>query len=238
MQETSGSLILPAGKTHSMELANLTWKEAEEYLKKKQGVLLPVGSVEEHGYHLPLSTDVDIAEAVCRELSKRTGIMVAPPVWYGYSRSTRGYAGTVMAGKAELREYLRSLLEGFAESGFRRVYIVSGHFSNDHLLAIESAAREAKDVEARLLDFSKIDFSDILKSKPLHACEAETSLMLFLHPEKVRMDLARDEEIAYEGDMLRKTESGVFGKPSLATREKGRLLFERIVSEFEKIIKG
>lgn len=219
-----------------MELTKLTWKEVEDYLKRKGEVLLPVGSVEEHGYHLPLSTDGDIAKAVCEELSRRTGILVAPLVWYGYSRSTRGYSGTVMVGKEELRSYLKSILEGFAESGFRRVFIVSGHFSNDHLLALEDAAREAKGIEAMLLDFSEIDFSDILESEPLHACEAETSLMLFLYPERVRMDMARDEEIAYEGDMLRKTESGVFGRPSLATEEKGRLLFERIVSELERRI--
>lgn len=219
-----------------MELTKLTWKEVEDYLKRKGEVLLPVGSVEEHGYHLPLSTDGDIAKAVCEELSRRTGILVAPLVWYGYSRSTRGYSGTVMVGKEELRSYLKSILEGFAESGFRRVFIVSGHFSNDHLRALEDAAREAKGIEAMLLDFSKIDFSDILESEPLHACEAETSLMLFLHPNRVKMDMARDEEIAYEGDMLRKTESGVFGRPSLATKEKGRLLFERIVSELERRI--
>ncbi len=221
-----------------MQLVNLTWKEVEEYLTKKQDILLPVGSVEEHGYHLPLSTDGDIAVAVCNELSRRTGILVAPMVWYGYSRSTRRYAGTVMVGREELEIYVRSLLSGFAESGFRRVFIISGHFSNDHLRALEDATRGVKGIEAKFLDFSKIDFSDILESKPLHACEAETSLMLFLHPEKVNMDKAKDEEIAYEGDMLRRTESGVFGKPSLATREKGRLLFERIVSELEKQIVG
>jgi len=221
-----------------MQLLDLTWKEVESYLKRRRDILLPVGSVEEHGYHLPLSTDGDIAVAVCEELSRRTGILVAPVVWYGYSRSTRGYAGTVMVGREELEIYVRSLLSGFAESGFRRVFIISGHFSNDHLSALEDAAEGAEGVEARLLDFSKIDFSDILESKPLHACEAETSLMLFLHPEKVNMEKAKDEEIAYQGDMLRKTESGVFGKPSLATREKGRLLFERIVSELERQIVG
>ena len=217
-----------------MELGELTWKEVEEYLEKRQEILLPIGAVEEHGYHLPLSTDGEIARAVCAELGRSTGILVAPVVWYGYSRSTRGYSGTVMVGKDELRDYIRGVLEGFAESGFRMAYIISGHFSNDHLKAIEDAAGEVKEIKARLLDFSKLDFSDILESEPLHACEAETSLMLFLRPERVRMELARDEEIAYEGDMLRKTQSGVFGTPSLATKEKGRRLFERIVSELEK----
>jgi creatinine amidohydrolase len=217
-----------------MELKDLTWKEVEGYLEKRQDILLPVGAVEEHGYHLPLSTDGDIARAVCAELSRRTGVLVAPIIWYGYSKSTRGYSGTVMVGKDELKNYIRSILEGFAESGFRVVYIVSGHFSNDHLRAIEDAAEEVREIKAKLLDFSNLDFSDILESEPLHACEAETSLMLFLHPDKVQMDKAKDEEIAYEGDMLRKTQSGVFGTPSLATREKGERLFERIVLELGK----
>jgi creatinine amidohydrolase len=213
-----------------MDLVNLTWVEVKEYLKKRREVLLPLGSVEEHGYHLPLSTDGDIALAVCQRLGEETGILVAPVIWYGVSNTTRGYKGTVMTGYSDFMGYVWGVLEGLKESGFKTAYMVSGHFSNSHIAAIKEAAQGIKGLKAILLDFSKIDFSDILETMPLHACEAETSLMLYLHPEKVDMGKAVDEEIVIEGG-LKKTKSGVFGTPTKATKEKGRLLLDRIVKE-------
>ncbi|NOZ82291.1 MAG: creatininase family protein [Euryarchaeota archaeon] len=213
-----------------MELAELSMGEVEAYLRRRRDVLLPVGSLEEHGYHLPLGTDTMIAVAVCREASRRTGIACAPPVWYNFSRSTRGYAGTVMTGREELKRYVAGVLQGLAESGFRRIVVVPGHFSRASVEALEEACAGAE-VDAGVFDFSSLSFSDILETQPMHACEAETSLMLYLHPEAVRMELAVDEEIAVEGDMLRRTKSGVFGTPSRASAEKGRAIFERIVAE-------
>ena len=215
-----------------MELAELTWDEVERRLRSSNSgtVLLPVGSVEEHGYHLPLGTDTMIAVAVCREAAHRTGALLAPPVWYNFSRSTRGYPGTVMTGRDELRGYIQGVLRGFEESGFSRILVVPGHFSRGSVEALEEACA-ASEAVAEVFDFSSLDFSDVLESEPMHACEAETSLMLHLFPDRVRMELAVDEEIAFEGDMLRRTRSGVFGRPSMASAEKGRRIFERIVAE-------
>lgn len=77
-----------------------------------------------------------------------------PLVWYGYSRSTRAYPGTVMVGIEELGGYVEGVIKGLGESGFERVYVVSGHFSNRHLGALEKA--EVKGVESPLLDFSRL----------------------------------------------------------------------------------
>ncbi len=219
-----------------MRIEALSWREVEAYLKRRREVLLPAGSLEEHGYHLPLGTDTMIAVAVCREAGKRTGTACAPPLWYSFSRSTRGYPGTVMTGREELRAYLRGVLSGLAESGFRRILVVPGHFSRAAIEALEEACTEAE-AEAEVFDFSTLDFSDILETMPMHACEAETSLMLYLHPEAVRMELAVDEVIEFEGDMLRRTASGVFGTPSRASAEKGRVMFERIVGELCRRLK-
>jgi creatinine amidohydrolase len=218
-----------------MDLKDLSWPQVEEYLKNKKEILLPIGSVEEHGYHLPLSTDGDIAYAVCSALSQRTGILVAPIVWYGYSRSTRAYRGTVMVGLNALKDYIRGIIDGLIESGFEKVYIVSGHFSRDHIEVLKKVAKEAP-IKVDVLDFSKIDFTDILESTPMHACEAETSLMLYLCPQKVDMGKAVDEKIEFEDEMLKRTKSGVFGTPTLASEEKGRLIFERIISKLETLL--
>jgi creatinine amidohydrolase len=225
-----------------MELADQAWKDVEAYLERRKDVILPFGAVEEHGPHLPISTDTDIAGAVARRLGEDLGVMVAPPVWYGVSNSTRGYPGTVMVGFDALKDYVEGLIRGFEESGFETVYMISGHLSGSQKAAIKEGAKLVEGIRCYLLDFSDIDISDIVETRPLHACEAETSLMLYLCPEKVRMEEAVDEEPAFSRYLvtggLEKTESGVFGHPTKATAEKGRLIFERIVEEFRGVIEG
>ncbi len=222
-----------------MNLNDLTWTEVKKYLKKRRDVLVPFGSVEEHGYHLPLSTDGDIALAIAEKLSGKTGIIVAPIIWYGVSNTTRAYTGTTMVNFDSLRAYSKDVMLSLKESGFRIIYLLSGHMSRSHLEAIREAAG-AIDLKAYLLDFSQIKTSDILETKPLHACEAETSLMLYLRPEKVNMRRAVDEKIEFEkfstGSSLKKTKSGVFGSPTKATKEKGKKLFDRIVEELVEFI--
>jgi creatinine amidohydrolase len=218
-----------------MNINDLSWASVEEYLKTRSDILLPFGSVEEHGYHLPLSTDGDIVQAICEGVSKKTGIILAPIVWYGVSNSTRAYTGTTMVDSETLKAYTKDILCALKASGFKRVYITSGHYSNTHVSAIKEGAGEC-DIESRFLDFTKIDVSDILDTKPFHACEAETSLMLHLCPEKVDMEKAVDEEVEIIDDQLVPTKSGVFGHPTHATAEKGQLIFDRIVSELSKTI--
>lgn len=222
-----------------MNLKDMTWVEVRKYLRKRKDVLLPFGSVEEHGYHLPLSTDGDIALAIAEKLSEKTGVAVAPIVWYGVSNTTREYAGTTMVGFDSLRRYSRDIIRSLKESGFRIIYLLSGHMSRSHLEAIKEAAK-GMGIEAYLLDFSQVKIEDILESEAMHACEAETSLMLYLHSEKVNMRRAVDEKIEFRkfsiSTSLKKTESGVFGSPTRATREKGRKLFEKIVEELAEFI--
>ncbi|MDP6612698.1 MAG: creatininase family protein, partial [Candidatus Hydrothermarchaeota archaeon] len=159
-----------------LNLADLTWVEVKEYLKRRKDVLLPFGSVEEHGYHLPLSTDGDVALALAGTLSTKTGVAVAPLVWYGVSNTTKAYVGTTMASFDSFKAYIHDLLASFKNSGFAMVYLISGHLSSSHIVAIKEAAREVEGLEAYFLDFSNLDFSGILETKSLHACEAETSL--------------------------------------------------------------
>lgn len=213
-----------------MNLNDLSWVEVKEYLKKRQDVLLPFGSVEEHGYHLPLSTDGDIVQAICEGVSKGTGILVAPLVWYGVSNTTKAYTGTTMVEPDTLKAYTKDILNALKNSGFSTVYITSGHYSNAHVSAIKGGVQES-DIRTKFLDFSKIDFSDVLETKPFHACEAETSLMMYLHPKKVDMKKAVDEDVEIVNDQLVPTKSGVFGYPTKATAKKGRLLFDTIVKE-------
>ncbi len=218
-----------------MNLNDLSWDEVEEYLERRSDIMLPFGSVEEHGYHLPLSTDGDIVLAICEGVRNATGILVAPVVWYGVSNTTKAYTGTTMVEPDTLKAYTQDILTALLNSGLKKVYMTSGHYSNSHVDAIKDGAGESG-IETEFLDFSKIDVSDILETKPFHACEAETSLMLHLHPEKVKMERAVDEEVEIKDDHLVPTKSGVFGQPSRASAEKGKLLLERIVAELSSAI--
>ncbi len=222
-----------------MMLQDLSWNEVKEYLSKKKDIILPFGSVEEHGYHLPLSTDSDIALAIAKKLGEELGILVAPVVWYGVANTTKDYVGSVMVSFDALRLYTKEILKSLERQGFKRVFLISGHLSSSQKHAIKEAAKETG-LEAYLLDFSKIDFGDIVSTTPVHACEAETSLMLYLYPEKVKMEKAIDEEVKFNkyavGGSLVKTKSGVFGHPTKATREKGEKIFKRIISEFKDFI--
>jgi creatinine amidohydrolase len=225
----------------SLDLAELTWVGVRDYLKRREDVLLPFGSVEEHGYHLPLSTDGDVARAIAEALSARTGIAVAPVVWYGVSNTTRAYTGTTMAAFNSFKAYVGDILQSLKDSGFSKVYLLSGHLSSSQIGAIKEASRGVKGLKAYFLDMTRLDFSDILDTEPFHACEAETSLMLYLHPEKVDMGKAVDEEIEEEkyavGGLI-KTKSGVFGFPTRAEEGKGKAIFERIVEEFAGVIES
>ncbi len=223
-----------------MNLVDLKWPEVKRYLRKRKDIIIPLGSVEEHGYHLPLSTDTDIALAIAERLGKRTGVIVAPPLHYGVCNTTRGYAGTTSVTFDSFRAYLRDILDSLRESGFGDAYIVSGHLGSSHVAAIREASR-AVDMKVYFLDLSSVSVDDILASRPFHACEAETSLMLHLRSDKVEMGKAVDEKIEmakYEVGGLKKTKSGVWGSPTKATKEKGRRLLERIVDNFVEFVES
>lgn len=223
-----------------MEFENLTWKEAEKYINERKAIILPIGSVEEHGYHLPLSTDSDIAMAIAKELSSRTGVAYLPLIPYSVCISTARYKGTVTVKFESFLGYLKDVLESLGKNGFERVYIISGHLGSSHVAAVREACKRVK-LKCYFLDMTKVKISDILESRAMHACEAETSLMLYLYENSVRKSKIVDEEFEkpkYLVASLEKTESGVFGKPSRASMEKGKKIFERIISEFERVIRG
>ncbi len=224
-----------------MRLSDLSWSDIEGYLKKRSDILLPFGSVEEHGYHLPLSTDADIALSVADELSSKKGVLVAPVVWYGVCNTTRSYPGTLTVNFDSFKAYVSDLLSSIGESGFKKIYVISGHLGGSHVSALKEASR-VQNLDVRFFDLRIVESKDILESTPFHAGEAETSLMLFLRPDKVHMEKAVDENIEFEKfsmtSSVKRTESGVWGSPTKATKDKGRRLFDRIVETFEPAIDG
>lgn len=234
-----------------MLMENLTWKQIERYLRRREDIIIPIGSTEEHGYHLPLATDTIIAHRVAEEVGKRTGILVAPSIGYGICRHTAPYPGTTSVSFDSLREFVKDILDDLFAKGFRKFYLLTGHAGSAQRAALKEVggALAAKGAKVHLVVPYEVPIQGLLESKlefwgyPVgHADEIETSLMLYLRPDLVDMKKAVDElperEIFETSTSKRPTKSGVFGKPSLASKVKGKKIFERMVEKIVEFIKS
>jgi creatinine amidohydrolase len=216
-----------------MKLNELTWKEVAEYLQSDKRLLVPVGTCEQHGPHLPLNTDTLVAEKIAGYLSEKTGILVAPTLHYGVNLPCdRGFPGTCSTTRELLRDFLRSILKWWKIQGFERFFLFSAHGDPHHIEALETIDPATLCV-LELYDF---DMKTVLEKQqgPKHACEAETSVMLYLYPEKVRRDKIQDFDmpldefkpyLLHEKTGPIEGSPGNLGYPSCASTEKGRKLF-------------
>jgi creatinine amidohydrolase len=216
-----------------MKLEDLTWEEVAGYLKTSKQLIVPVGTCEQHGPHLPLNTDTLVAEKLAEYLSRETGILVAPTLNYGVNLPCdKGYAGTCSTTRELLRGFLGSILAWWREQGFERFYLLTAHGDSHHIEALRTVDPE----RAKVLELYDFDMAAVLEKQPgaRHACEAETSVMMHLFPEKVRRSEIKDFEVPF-GEFepyLRheKTEAiagspGNQGYPSYASAGKGEKLF-------------
>ena len=241
-----------------MRLSEMSWTDVAEYLERSDALIIPVGTCEQHGPHLPLSTDTLIAEAFATRISDATGVALAPTVNYGVNLPCdRFVPGTAGFSFDALRALVTDLLEDWERQGFRRFFIVTAHgcASDGHSFAHHEALKQGAlpllttpacaggVCEVSVLFPYWTEIGDILTDQEgvEHACEAETSLMLHLHPELVRMDLAPDTGPDGEGRFDAYPEgvgagspepgwTGAEGRPSAATPEKGRLILERCLN--------
>lgn len=195
-------------------------------------LLVPVGSTEQHGPHLPLDTDTRIATAVTRRVAADLGHLSAPAIAYGASGEHQGFPGTVSIGTAALTaalvEYGRSACDWAA-----RVVFVNGHGGNvDALRSATGLLRE----EGRDAGWC----SCVAESGDAHAGHTETSLLLHLSPEVVHTDLLLPGNTEPLGELLPRlrrggvaavSESGVLGDPTTATAAAGERIIAEMVSD-------
>lgn len=184
-------------------------KEIRKALKKTKTVILPVGVIEQHGYHLPLNTDVYNAYELARLVSEKTGCLVAPPLTYAFSGGT--LPGTININPQVVSLIIIEACRSFASQGLKNIIILLGHGGSEN----QKAAEEAVDMFLRqnsklkvniaLLPFVELSptIKKCFKDKDYHAGYMETSLMLYWHPELVRKDeIATDKKPIL--NMLRK----------------------------------
>lgn len=219
-------------------LEEMSWPEIEAGQKETRTVILPVGATEEHGPHLPTITDTIQALEVARAVAEARGVFLAPPLYYGVCRSTRGFPGTITVGHDALRAFARDLIISFADSGFTRVLILTGHAGGQHMAALEEACQmavETREFRVSLVSlFDLIDFSAVETPHDGHAGEVETSLMMVIRPDLVK---GRPEKhfpvrprFMIQRDVRHLMGNGVMGNPRPASPEKGRQFFQMAVS--------
>lgn len=231
-----------------MKLAQLTWPEVDALDRARTVVLLPTGSLEQHGPHLPVFTDsllvTSVAEAV--EANLPGEVLLLPTLWQGASGHHLGFPGTVSASLAGYQASVVAALDSLAQHGFLVAYVVNGHGGNTS--GNDLAVREIKTRfpnmvvgAAGYFEFIPTELLERTLTGPFrsirHACEAETSLMLHCHPPLVRMERAVDDGLdpvpPVPGLALtfhERTQDGVLGCGTLGTAEKGEALFKSAVA--------
>lgn len=227
-----------------MKLNMLKYTEIKKYLVNKDSLLIPIGTCEQHGPHLPLCTDTIVAERMCDEVSEKYGILVAPTVNYGVNLPLdKMMAGTTGITPEMLKETLKSITGYWKTQGFKHFFAVSCHGDIFHIRALKDSNDNVEVIETY-----EIEQKDLLEKQVCarHACESETSVMLYLYPELVDMSVAKDFDISietfmpyleHEKDNQIDGYLGNIGYPTLATKEKGKIIYERMMENLENVIK-
>ena len=246
---------MPKSEKRYLWLDELSTKEAAQAAKDGRVVIFPIGSVEEHGEHLPLCTDSTQPEYIALEVAKKTGCIVAPPFRYGICNATRNFPGTITIQFDTLYKIAHDVLSELIRNGFNRIIILSGHAGNSHMVALRLAAQDIviKSDEAgeggkvRIMVLSDFDFAEELTPKYAdkndgHAGTLETSRMMAIKPELIKAkgeasvwQMPRFEVVAHPENYF---PSGVNGDPTAASAEKGQKINEYIIEQIEKMVKN
>lgn len=237
-----------------------TWPELGEIAKQQPVVVLPIGSVEDHGPHLPLDTDNFLIWSICEEAARRAkgDILLMPVIPFGYETHHMDFHGTIDIQIEHLLHFVLDVTKSVAHHGFRRILIADGHGSNMPILDLV-ARRTILETDALCAPFlwPSLALREIRSLRQSgrggmsHACELETSVYLHLDGARVQMNKARKETDQPASDFIWSdltdpgpvrmmdywtcfSKSGINGDPTLATAEKGKIIFEAVVDNFVK----
>jgi len=229
-----------------MKLAEMTWQDVDA-LRRQTVVLIPTGSLEQHGPHLPLFTDSILATAVAEavESKLKDKVLLTPTLWLGASAHHLKFPGTLTA---SFDAYIRSLTdvaESLIPHGFERFFVVNGHGGNSEPNGLAMRQLKAKYPHYWFGHSDYYTFAEEVAAGLLegpaksiqHACEAETSLMMHVRPNLVREGKIRDDGLKPDPEVKgmvshfdEVTEQGSLGFASFSSKEKGRLIFEAAVA--------
>ena len=227
----------------SLDSARVSWPE----IGAARGLiaLLPVGALEQHGPHLPLDTDTVLATGVGRRIADRIGGWLLPAIGYGEAWSAENWPGTISLGADTLQRTIEDIARGLARIGVAGLVTVNGHFGNRAPIAAATYPLPVLHLDYPGLEEAAAEFCVSKPAGPgfYHADEVETSMMLALAPEAVRMERAVAEYPTFPADFgtrpmqLREfNSSGVFGDPRPATATTGEKILGRVVRDSSALI--
>lgn len=234
-----------------MLMEEMTMPEFEAGLHRTRTVIIPFGSVEEHGPHLPLSTDTIQACEVARNAAQEVPVFVAPPVHYGNCRSSSKHPGTISITTATLKSLLIDIVGSLRSHGLRNFIVLSGHAGGAHCMALQDAGEE---LIARYDDIKIAVVTEYLLASregagivetpgDSHAGEIETSRIMHTHPHLIKGAAEREfPAFPTSGILVRNKrrywQGGVWGDPTKGSAEKGRLLEEIVVKKIVELVHG
>lgn len=223
-----------------------TATSTDEAARAATVAVLPVGSFEQHGDHLPLATDSLIAGIIAKRVADDYNLFLLPPITVGCSHEHAGFVGSVSISSTTLHTIITDVARSLEQAGIHKLAIVNGHGGN---YVLSNVVQEANVGGPRMVLFphSK-DWQDARTAAgcetnnhdDMHGGEAETSILLAEAPELVRVSyrdadhLADDRRLLLTTGMAGYTENGIIGLPSKATAEKGRALLAAFSRGFKE----
>ncbi|PZR18765.1 MAG: creatininase [Archangium gephyra] len=234
---------------------SLSWPRVKALAETGAVALLPIGSTEAHGPHLPLSVDVVIAEEVCRRVASRlkTDTVVFPPVAYALTDFAAPFAGTVTLNADVARQLISGVLNGIASSGFSTIAVINHHLEPAHFRVVHEAAKSITSARVVVADHRRPPTGPQLGHEFMHggahAGQYETSLMLAAAPHLVD-EAERAKLPDLEVSLVDAIKSGAkdflqaggpnayFGAPQRATAEEGNRLFELLADAAANLIEN
>jgi creatinine amidohydrolase len=218
-----------------------TWPEACDAAVSLNAVIIPCGAIEQHGPHLPLAVDTQICEAVALGVSALTGVPVIPPICYGVSGSHGDFGGTISVRPETMILLVEDIIDSLYQRGIRQFVLLNGHIWNSGSLDVSAEKLRVRHPDARVRSLAyvtmypgpevngRVRFGRGL----MHANFFETSVMLHLYPDLVRMDRATshlDVDSFWDYRMDQVSETGVWGRDvSESNAAHGKSEFERCV---------
>ena len=231
-------------REHPIYLKYLTPDAVRAQLERDSRLIVPVGTTEQHGPHLPLGRDTFIVEQLADDLSTEFGVLRAPTVEYGVNAPTMNhYPGSASVHRKTLHRFLNDLVGSWEAGGVQQFIIITAHGSDPHLEAVSTLHTRRARVRTVDIFAVPIEQSDGGGGGPIHGGELDTSLLLYVDATLVDLKQARDyfppKAVARRYQRggrgaIPKDSPGSIGRPSLASVEKGEQLYhfiyERIAS--------
>jgi creatinine amidohydrolase len=226
-----------------------TATSTDEAARDARVAMLPVGSFEQHGDHLPLTTDTLIACIIASRLAATYNLLLLPPVTMSCSHEHQDFAGTVSISSRTLTAIIGDVQLSLAGSGIRHLVLVNGHGGN---YVLSNVAQEANVTERRVALFpGREDFRiareraamETTTSEDMHGGEWETSILLHVHPDLVRPTYSESDHDAPQRPHLLITgiqayaTKGIIGKPSVASAAKGQAALDSLTTSFGEVLK-